>query len=147
MTINEKQDEIISEFEFLEDWLDKYQQIIDKSLSGKKMKEEDKTDSNLIEGCQSKVWVTARMEDGKVYYEGESNTDIAGGIVVMLVEILSGHTPDEIIESELYFIDEIGLKEHLSPTRSNGMMAMVKQMRLYAVAFKEMEGTKQTANS
>lgn len=139
MTINEKQDDIIAEFEFLDDWLDKYQLIIDKGLSGKKMKEEDKTDDNLIEGCQSKVWVTARMEDGKVFYEGESNTDIAGGIVVMLVAILSGHTPDEIIESELYFIDRIGLKEHLSPTRSNGMLAMVKQMRLYAIAFKKLE--------
>ncbi len=139
MTINEKQDDIIAEFEFLDDWLDKYQLIIDKGLSGKKMKEEDKTDDNLIEGCQSKVWVTARMEDGKVFYEGESNTDIAGGIVVMLVAVLSGHTPDEIIESELYFIDRIGLKEHLSPTRSNGMLAMVKQMRLYAIAFKKLE--------
>lgn len=136
MTINEKQDEIISEFEFLEDWLDKYQQIIDKGQSGEKMSEEEKVPENLIEGCQSKVWVTAEYRDGKVYYRGESNTDIAGGIVVMLVEVLSGHTPDEIMGSELYFIDRIGLKEHLSPTRSNGMVAMVKQMRLYAVAFK-----------
>lgn len=142
MTINEKQDEIISEFEFLEDWLDKYQQIIDKSQSGQKMAEEDKVPENLIEGCQSKVWVKAEYnaEDGKIYYQGESNTDIAGGIVVMLVEVLSGHTPDEIIESDLYFIDRIGLKEHLSPTRSNGMLAMVKQMRLYAVAFKSKMG-------
>ncbi|MBR4840461.1 MAG: SufE family protein [Paludibacteraceae bacterium] len=136
MTINEKQDEIITEFEFLEDWLDKYQQIIDKGQSGKKMAEADKIPENLIEGCQSKVWVTAEYKDGKVYYQGESNTDIAGGIVVMLVEVLSGHTPDEIIESDLYFINKIGLKEHLSPTRSNGMLAMIKQMRLYAVAFK-----------
>ncbi|HPV63270.1 MAG TPA: SufE family protein, partial [Fervidobacterium sp.] len=96
MTINEKQDEIISEFEFLEDWLDKYQQIIDKSQSGEKMPEEEKVPENLIEGCQSKVWVTAQYKDGLVYYHGESNTDIAGGIVVMLVEILSGHTPEEI---------------------------------------------------
>lgn len=140
MTINEKQDEIISEFEFLDDWLDKYQQIIDKSQSGEKMAEEDKVPENLIEGCQSKVWVKAEYKDGKIYYQGESNTDIAGGIVVMLVEVLSGHTPDEIIDSDLYFINRIGLKEHLSPTRSNGMLAMVKQMRLYAVAYKSKMG-------
>lgn len=136
MTINEKQDDIISEFDFLEDWLDKYQQIIDKGLSSKGIDSKYKTDENLIEGCQSKVWVTADCKDGKVYYQGESNTDIAGGIVAMLIDILSGHTPDEILNSELYFIDRIGLKEHLSPTRSNGMLAMVKQMKLFAMAFK-----------
>jgi len=136
MTINEKQDEIISEFEFLEDWLDKYQLIIDKGISGKGIDEQHKTDANLIEGCQSKVWLTAEYKDGKVYYQGESNTDIAGGIVVMLVEVLSGHTPDEILNSDLYFIDRIGLKEHLSPTRSNGMLAMIKQMKLFAMAFR-----------
>jgi len=138
MTIKEKQDELISEFEFLEDWLDKYQQIIDKGMSGAGIDPKFKTDENLIEGCQSKVWVTAEYRDGKVYYQGESNTDIAGGIVVMLVDVLSGQTPDDILNSELYFIDKIGLKEHLSPTRSNGMLAMVKQMRLYAMAFKQM---------
>jgi cysteine desulfuration protein SufE len=142
MTINEKQDGIVSEFEFLEDWLDKYQQIIDKGFSGKGIAPEAKIPENLIEGCQSKVWVTATYEDGKVYYQGESNTDIAGGIVVMLVEILSGHTPDEILNSDLYFIDQIGLKEHLSPSRSNGMLAMIKQMKLYAMAFKAKEENK-----
>jgi cysteine desulfuration protein SufE len=136
MTIDEKQEEIISEFEFLEDWLDKYQQIIDKGISNKGVEEKYKTDEHLIEGCQSKVWVYAEYKDGKIYYQGESNTDIAGGIVSMLVDILSGHTPDEILDAELYFIDRIGLKEHLSPTRSNGMLSMVKQMRMYAVAFK-----------
>ncbi len=136
MTIDEKQEEIISEFEFLDDWLDKYQQIIDKGISNKGVEEKYKTDEHLIEGCQSKVWVYAEYKDGKIYYQGESNTDIAGGIVSMLVEILSGHTPDEILDAELYFIDRIGLKEHLSPTRSNGMLSMVKQMRMYAVAFK-----------
>ncbi len=139
MTINEKQDQIISEFEWLEDWLDKYQQIIDKGLSSKGIDPEYKTPENLIEGCQSKVWLTAGYKDGKIYYQGESNTDIAGGIVAMLVEILSGHTPDEILNSDLYFIDRIGLKEHLSPTRSNGMLAMIKQMKLYAMAFKAKE--------
>ncbi len=139
MTINEKQDEVISEFEFLEDWLDKYQLIIDKGISGKGIEDRCKTEQNLIEGCQSKVWLTAECRDGKIYYQGESNTDIAGGIVVMLVEILSGHTPDEILNCDLYFIDRIGLKEHLSPTRSNGMVAIIKQMKLFAMAFKAKE--------
>lgn len=136
MTIDEKQDEIIEEFEFLDDWLDKYQQIIDKGMSSPGIEEQYKTPEHLIEGCQSKVWVQAEYRDGKIYYQGESNTDIAGGIVSMLVEILSEHTPDEIINADLYFIDKIGLREHLSPTRSNGMLAMMKQMRMYAVAFK-----------
>lgn len=135
MTINEKQDSIIEEFEFLEDWLDKYQQIIDKGIGSKGIDPKYKTPEYIIEGCQSKVWVHAQMIDGKVVYEAESNTDIAGGIVAMLVEVLSGHTPEEILDAELYFIDRIGLKDHLSPTRSNGMLSMIKQMRLYAVAF------------
>ncbi len=139
MTINEKQDEIIAEFEFLEDWLDKYQQIIDKGMSSKGIDPKYKTPEYLIEGCQSKVWVVAELHDGKVYYQAESNTDIAGGIAAMLVEILSGHTPSEIVDADLYFIDKIGLKEHLSPTRSNGMLAMMKQMKLYALAFKAQE--------
>ncbi len=139
MTINEKQDEIIAEFELLEDWLDKYQLIIDKGFSGKGIDAEHKIQANLIEGCQSNVWLTAEYKDGKIFYQGESNTDIAGGIVVMLVEILSGHTPDEILNCDLYFIDRIGLKEHLSPTRSNGMVAMIKQMKLFAMAFKAKE--------
>ena len=136
MTINEKQDEIIAEFEFLDDWLDKYQLIIDKSQSSKGVEDKYKVEENVIEGCQSKVWVAAEYKDGLIYFQGESNTDIAGGIVCMLVEILSGHTPDEILNADLYFIDRIGLKEHLSPTRSNGMLAMIKQMRIYAMAFK-----------
>ena len=140
MTINERQDEIIAEFEFMEDWLDKYQLIIDKSQSAAGIDTKHKTDENLIEGCQSKVWVTAELRDGKVYYQGESNTDIAGGIVAMLVEILSGHTPAEIVNADLYFINRIGLREHLSPTRSNGMLAMIKQMRLFALAFQAKTG-------
>ncbi len=135
MTINEKQDDIISEFEFIEDWFDKYQLIIDKSLSAKGIDPKLKTNENLIEGCQSKVWITAEYKDGKVYYQGESNTDIVGGILAMLIDVLSSHTPEEILNTDLYFIDRIGLKEHLSPTRSNGMLAMIRQMRLYALAF------------
>lgn len=135
MTINEKQDEIISEFEFLDDWLDKYQQIIDKGMASKGVDPKDKVPENLIEGCQSKVWVVAELIDGKVNYRAESNTDIAGGIAAMLVEVLSGHTPQEILEAELYFVERIGLKEHLSPTRANGMLAMMKQIKLFALAF------------
>lgn len=136
MTINEKQEEIISEFEFLEDWLDKYQQIIDKGMSSKGIDPKFKVPENLIEGCQSKVWVTAELVDGKIMYQAESNTDIAGGIAAMLVDVLSGNTPQEIIDNDLYFVDRIGLKEHLSPTRANGMLAMMKQMKLFALAFK-----------
>ena len=136
MTIEAKQEQIISEFEFLEDWLDKYQLIIDKGMANKGIDEEYKDDQHLIEGCQSKVWVHAEYKNGFVFYQGESNTDIAGGIVSMLVEVMSGHTPSEILDTELYFIDQIGLKEHLSPTRSNGFLSMIKQMRIYALAFK-----------
>ncbi len=135
MTINEKQDAIIAEFEFLEDWLDKYQQIIDKGMSSAGVSAKEKTPQNLIEGCQSKVWIVAEMHEGKVVFRAESNTDIAGGIAAMLVDVLSGHTPEEIIQTELYFLEKIGLKEHLSPTRANGMLAMIKQLKLFALAF------------
>lgn len=137
MTIQEKEDELIAEFDFMTDWLDKYELIIDKGNENKGIDPKYKTDQYLIEGCQSKVWVYADYVDGKVVYQGESNTDIVGGIVSMLVHVLSGQTPDEIINANLDFIEKIGLKEHLSPTRSNGMLAMIKQMRLYAVVFKE----------
>lgn len=137
MTIQEKEDEITAEFEFLTDWLDKYELIIDKGNSNKGIDAKYKTDQYLIEGCQSKVWVHADYADGKVYYEGESNTEIVGGIISMLVEVLSGETPDDILNAKLDFIEKIGLKEHLSPTRSNGMLAMIKQMRMYALVFKE----------
>jgi cysteine desulfuration protein SufE len=140
MTINEKQDEIVAEFEFLDDWLDKYQQIIDIGMTSPGVDPKDKVPQNLIEGCQSKVWVVADLVDGKIQYRAESNTDIAGGIATMLVNILSGHTPQEIIDADLYFIERLGLKEHLSPTRANGMLAMMKQMKLYAVAYKTQLG-------
>ncbi len=140
MTIDEKQDDIIAEFEFLDDWLDKYQQIIDKGMSSKGVDEKYKTPDHLIEGCQSKVWVAADLVDDKIIFQAESNTDIAGGIATMLVEVLSGHTPQEIIDADLYFVEQIGLKEHLSPTRANGMLAMMKQMKLYALAFKAQQG-------
>ncbi len=139
MTINEKQDEIIAEFEFIDDWFDKYQLIIDKSLAAKALDLKYKTNENLIEGCQSKVWITADYQDGKVMYQGESNTDIVGGVLAMLIDVLSEQTPADILSADLYFIEKIGLKEHLSPTRSNGMLAMIKQMKLYALAFQAKE--------
>ena len=111
--------------------------IIDKGNQNPGIDPQYKTDQYLIEGCQSKVWVQAEYRDGKVYYQGESNTEIVGGMVSMLIDVLSGETPDDILAAELGFIDQIGLKEHLSPTRSNGLVAMVKQMRLYAMVFKE----------
>ena len=135
MTINEKQDEIIEEFSAFEDWMDKYALLIDLGNALEPLDEKYKTAENLIEGCQSRVWLQADCEDGKVIFRAESDALIVKGIVSLLIQVLSGHTPDEILNTELYFINDIGLKEHLSPTRSNGLVAMVKQMRLYALAF------------
>lgn len=136
MTINEIQDEIIDEFTGLDDWMDKYQMLIDLAGELPKLDERYKTEDNLIEGCQSRVWLHADMTDGLVRFEAESDALIVGGIIALLIRVLSGHTPDEILDSQLYFIDRIGLHEHLSPTRSNGLVAMVKQMRIYALAYK-----------
>ncbi|MCR5247954.1 MAG: SufE family protein [Paludibacteraceae bacterium] len=133
--IEEREEEIIEEFSFSDDWLDIYQLIIDKGNDGAGIDARYKDDSHLIEGCQSKVWVNAELVDGKVYYQGESNTEIVNGIVSILVYILSGNEPQDILDAKLTFIDKIGLQEHLTPTRSNGMLAMIKQMRLYAMAF------------
>lgn len=135
-TINEIQDSIIEEFSDFEDWLDRYQLLIDLGNEQEPLPEEYKTDNNLIEGCQSRVWLQADLVDGKVEFCAESDALIVKGIVSLLVKVYSGHTPDEILESEPYFVEAIGLKEHLSPTRSNGLVAMIKQMRLYALAFK-----------
>ena len=137
MAINEIQDEIIEEFEMFDDWMDRYNLIIDyaKELKAHPMPEADKNDQNKIDGCQSTVWFTCRMENGKIYYNGDSDAILVKGIVGMLLHVLSGHTPKEIIDADLYFIDRIGLREHLSPTRSNGVAAMLKQMRLYALAY------------
>ena len=135
MTINEKQDEIIEEFEFLEDWMERYQLIIDYGKQLKPMPESDKTPQNLIDGCQSAVWFTAKHEDGKIYYTGESDAILVKGMVALLIQVLDGQTPEDITKADLYFIDRIGLREHLSPTRSNGLAAMVKQMKLYALAY------------
>lgn len=136
MTINELQDNIIEEFSVFDDWMDKYALLIDLGNSLPPLDEKYKTESNLIEGCQSRVWLQADYVDGNIIFQGESDAVIVKGIVSLLIRVLSGHSPQEILDSDLHFIDAIGLKEHLSPTRSNGLLAMVKQMRLYAMAFK-----------
>ena len=135
MTINEIQDEIIDEFSGLDDWMDKYQLLIDLGNEQEPLDEKYKVESNLIDGCQSRVWLQADYVDGKINFTAESDALIVKGIVALLIRVLSGHTPQEILDADLYFIEQIGLKEHLSPTRSNGLLAMVKQMRVYALAF------------
>jgi cysteine desulfuration protein SufE len=139
-TINDIQDEIIEEFAGLDDWMDKYQLLIDLGNEQEPLDEKYKVESNLIDGCQSRVWLQADYHDGIIDFTAESDALIVKGIVALLIRVLSGHTPQEILDAELYFIDQIGLKEHLSPTRSNGLLAMVKQMRMYALAFKAKEG-------
>lgn len=139
-TINELQDEVIEEFADFDDWMDKYQLLIDLGSEQECMPEAYKTEQNLIDGCQSRVWLQADLEDGKLVFQAESDALIVKGIVALLVKVLSGHTPDEILNADLYFIERIGLKEHLSPTRSNGLLAMLKQMRMYALAYKAKQG-------
>ncbi len=134
MTINEIQDEIIEEFSGFDDWMDKYQLLIDLGNEQEPLDEKYKVESNLIDGCQSRVWLQADYEDGVIHFTAESDALIVKGIVALLIRVLSGHTPQEILDADLYFIEKIGLKEHLSPTRSNGLLAMVKQMRMYALA-------------
>ena len=140
-TINELQDEVIEEFSDFDDWMDKYQLLIDLGNEQEALDPQYKTEQNLIDGCQSRVWLQADLTDGKVIFQAESDALIVKGIIALLIKVVSGHTPDEILNSDFYFIEKIGLKEHLSPTRSNGLLAMVKQMRMYALAFKtKMEG-------
>lgn len=135
MSLTQIQDEIIEEFSVFTDWLDKYDYLIELGNDLPDLDASLKTDDNLINGCQSKVWLNADYRDGKVWFEADSDAIIVKGIVALMVKTLSGHTPDEIVSNELYFIDEIGLKQNLSPTRSNGLLAMVKKMRLYALAY------------
>ena len=139
MTINELQNNVIEEFADFDDWMDKYALLIDLGNSLPPLEEKYKTESNLIDGCQSRVWLQADYVDGKILFKGESDAVIVKGIVSLLISILSDHTPQEILDADLYFIEKIGLKEHLSPTRSNGLVAMVKQMRMYALAFRTKE--------
>ena len=135
MTINEIQDEVIEEFADFEDWMDKDQLPIDLGSDEQPLPAEYKTEQNLIDGCQSRVWLQADIVDGNVVFQAESDALIVKGIVALLIRVLSGHTPQEILDADLYFIEQIGLREHLSPTRSNGLLAMLKQMKLYALAF------------
>ena len=134
MTINERQDEIIEEFQDFDDWMDKYQLLIDLGSSQEPLDEKYKTESNLIDGCQSRVWLQADLVDGRLHFQAESGALIVKGIVALLIRVLNDSTPQEILDADLYFIDRIGLRDHLSPTRSNGLLAMVKQMRMYALA-------------
>jgi cysteine desulfuration protein SufE len=136
MTINELQDEVIEEFSGFDDWMDKYQMLIDLGNEQEPLDERYKVESNLIDGCQSRVWLQADYSDGKIQFTAESDALIVKGIIALLIRVMNNRTPQEILDADLYFIDKIGLKEHLSPTRSNGLLAMVKQMRMYALAFK-----------
>lgn len=140
MTINEIQDEIIQEFADFDDWMDRYQLLIDLGSSQPKLDDKYKTEQNLIDGCQSRVWLQADMKDGLLHFQAESDALIVKGIVALLVRVLSDHTPEEILDADLYFIESIGLREHLSPTRSNGLLAMLKQMKLYALAYQARGG-------
>lgn len=134
--INDIQDEIIEEFSIFEDWMDKYAYLIELGNSLEPLDEKYKVEQNLIEGCQSRVWLQAEYEDGIITFRAESDAVIVKGIIALLIRVLTNHTADEIINTDLYFINKIGLNEHLSPTRSNGLVSMVKQMRFYAMAFK-----------
>ncbi len=140
LTINEIQDEIIEEFSGLDDWMDRYQLLIDMGGETEPLPDSDKVEQNLIDGCQSRVWLVCDEKEGRLYFRAESDALIVKGIVTLLIRVLSGHTPDEILDADLYFIEKIGLREHLSPTRSNGLLAMLKQMRAYAMAFKAKDG-------
>ncbi|NOY96595.1 MAG: SufE family protein [Chlorobi bacterium] len=135
MTIEEVQKQIIEEFSIYDDWMDKYQYLIELGNELEELPPEDKNEQNIIKGCQSRVWLVAEFKDGKIFFKGESDAIIVRGLVALLLRVVSGRTPKEILGNELFFIDELGLKQHLSPTRSNGLLAMIKQIRLYAVAF------------
>ncbi|MFB9121635.1 SufE family protein [Bergeyella porcorum] len=135
MTIKEKQDAIVKDFEFLEDWEQKYEYLIDLGKELKGLPEDKKTDENLIKGCQSKVWIDASFQDGKLFFNADSDGILPKGIVALLVSIYSGHPTKEILDSDFDFISQIGLQEFLSPSRANGLMAMTKQIKFYAVAF------------
>jgi len=135
MSITETQDEIIEEFSSFDDWMDRYALLIEYGNGLEPFPEADRTDKNLIDGCQSKVWFTCEYKDGKIFYHGDSDAILVKGIVALLIRVLSGHSPKEIVDADLHFIDDIQLREHLSPTRTNGLNAMLKQMRLFALTY------------
>ncbi|MGE8291906.1 MAG: SufE family protein [Sphingobacterium sp.] len=134
MTINEIQDELVEDFAFFTDWMEKYEYIIQLGKEVPLIDEQYKTEEYIIKGCQSKVWLYPEVKDGKVFFTADSDAIITKGLVSLMVKVLSGHTAKEIVDADLYFVDEIGLKEHLSPTRANGLLSMIKQMKLYALA-------------
>ncbi len=140
-SINEAQDEIIEEFLDFDDWMDRYQLLIDLGSEQEPLEDKYKTEQNLIDGCQSRVWLQADLVDGRIHFQAESDALIVKGIVTLLVRVLSDHTPREILDADLYFIEKIGLREHLSPTRSNGLLAMLRQMKMYALAFSAVQGS------
>lgn len=135
MTINEAQDEVIEEFNDFTDWMDKYQLLIDLGGELNALGEQYKNDDNLIDGCQSRVWIQCDVKDGQLFFTADSDALIVKGIIALLIKVLSGHTTKEILDADLYFIDRIGLKDHLSPTRSNGLLAMVKRIKSYALVY------------
>ncbi len=141
-TINELQDEVVEEFSDFDDWMDKYQMLIDLGNDLETLDDKYKTEQNLIDGCQSRVWVQCDYADGKLVFTADSDALIVKGIIALLIQVLSGHTPKEILDADLYFIDQIGLRDHLSPTRSNGLLAMVKQIKAYALAYEAKENEK-----
>jgi cysteine desulfuration protein SufE len=142
MTINELQDEMISDFSVMDNWMDKYEYIIQLGKELPLIEEQYKTDNHLIKGCQSRVWLHTELKDGKLFFTGDSDAVITKGLVSLMIAVLSGHTPQEIAATEIYFIDAIGLRNHLSPTRSNGLLSMLKQMKLYAVAYAAQQSSK-----
>ena len=142
MTINEIQDEIIEEFTELDDWMDRYQLLIDMGSDQEPLPEKYKTEQNLIDGCQSRVWLQADLVDGRIHFQAESDALIVKGIVTLLLSVFNNQTPKDILDADLYFIERIGLREHLSPTRSNGLLAMLKQMKMYALAFSQVKSEK-----
>lgn len=146
MTINQTQDQIIADFEGVDDWMDRYAMIIDLGNELPPIDERLKTPEHLIEGCQSRVWLNAELHDGKMQFTADSDAIIVKGIIALLIEVLNDHTPTDVADANLYFIDRIGLSENLSPTRSNGLLAMVRQMKMYAVAFKAIEQKSGTAD-
>ena len=139
MTINDTIDQLIKEFNQFDDWMDKYNYLIEMGRSVPLIDDTEKTDSNLITGCQSRVWLSSEYKDGLIFFTADSDAVITKGIAYLLIRVFSGHTPDEIVNAETTFLDKIGLKEHLSPTRSNGLLSMVKQIKLYAFAYQVKE--------
>lgn len=139
MTIEESQQEIIEEFSEMDDWMDRYQLLIDMGEEQVPLPAEEKNESNLIDGCQSRVWIVCDEQDGRLHFRAESDALIVKGIIALLIRVINDHTPQEILDAKLHFIDDIGLREHLSPTRSNGLLAMIKQINFYALAYKAKE--------